>query len=324
MSLFFYCSTPNTPPNDETMAAHLTPEMMRSMTNSRFIQMARDIYAARSDPAAPPPTGFNDALVDNLIPDLQAFVATYSPVSSYVAQPDPYIDLTIVPDISLLDGSLLERVSRDGANGNSLRALAMAYKPSASTLRLNVGPGMSHAMYNFYGESHLEIGTEGPVPIHVNMFHQDVTSLSITSTNNQDILLDSVIDRMTTHDSLNYHFGLTGRGYNRSSLRAASSPVALRRMMRTFVQTGLTVMESSNSMTLKISVSFYLPFGAERDDDDAHGHLANRAGQAQNINYGRVSATESVLDKPADQNIPTRTLNYSCSDNVVRLTIVTS
>lgn len=57
-------------------------------------------------------------------------------------------------------------------------------------------------------------------------------------------------------------------------------------------------MESSNSMTLKISVSFYLPFGAERDDDDAHGHLANRAGQAQNINYGRGALRNPCLTSP--------------------------
>lgn len=324
--LFVFFCCPYIIHQGQVMQAQLSPQAMRSMANSKFILAARGIYAARSDPDAPPPIGFSHALFDNLLPELQAVVAAYSPDEPFVAEPfGAYVDLTILPDISLVNGSLLNDVTREGANGNSLRALAMTYRPKL-TLGLHVGPGMYDLMYELYvgdnsPRSHLSVWTEGQVQINVGMFHQSVNSLKITSTDNQGILLDSVLQRMTTYNRLNYNFNVTGSGDHLSSL-TASSPTVLRRMMRRFVQTGLDVMDSNDSPSLSIRVSFRLPYGEDRDDDDTHHHLANRALQSRHINYERLSPTESKLGKPAVDFDPARTLIYSCQDNVASLTIM--
>jgi len=281
------------------------------MADARFLSTARQIYMAR-DPTVNDPPSFRD-----LIPELHVLALSYLPRPP----PDTLIDLTPTPDISLVDGSIVQFQPELGANGNSLRAMAMFYRPTGVSLKLTINPEMSEAMYSFYGPSHLDIQTDGPVRIYVDRFHQDVTSLNIESTHNQDISLDSIIDRMQTQSSeLHYNFNVDGGG---SSVRA-SSVDELRRSMRRFIQKGLDVMGSNTDNDFSRSLCFDVPFGAEWDDDDAHFYLDNRAPLTPGVTHvGHPTTKSSVVYKSATANVPERIMKYSCNNNVVELEILT-
>ena len=276
-----------------------TPDMLRSYNDGMFITMCRDIYAARLYPNAPPPKAFENDLFTNLIPEIQNFVASYDP---YESNPSANIYLT-----------------RNGANGNSLRRLAMMYKPSGLRFFLEVTPDTAGLMYHFYGKSHVEIGTSGPVPIDVNRFHEEVASITIVSSDNQDIVLQDVAEQMRSRKSLKYHFMTLGN--NASSIRARS-PADLKAIMRGFLRTGFERMVSSPSPELSIEVSFALPFPEERDDSDPHEYLALLSGQT--YEYTSVVDNEfSIIQKPATDTIPGRYLIYKSSENTATLQIHT-
>lgn len=293
------------------MAAQLTPQTMIDYANAELIYNTRKIYEARSDPNAPSPF-YNPPVYYNLMPEIQAMVDAHEPLGPLpnIANENRVI-LTPSYDISMFGGAPLTSVRRHGANGNSLRALAMAYKPTGLFLVLNLRPDMSDAMYSFYGNSHLEISTSGNFPIYLNRFHPDVSSMHITSSYPDAITsLDPIVDRMMNNpdQSFRFIFETIGNNGNTTSIRPAPAS-STRRTIRTLLMTSLNVMQTSTNRRLEIYLGFCLGNDPQRDDEDAHTYLQNLVGQTQGMDYSRAPG-ESRINKPAALNIPQRSMRF--------------
>lgn len=283
-------------------AAHLTPQMIIDFSNGQLIVASNIIYAARS--VQNPALFYNHPLLyNNLVPEIQANVDLYNPNYPPIVNNGGIMNLRVLtltpwPDISMFGGAPVMTVRRDGANGNALRAMAMAYKPAGLHLVLNLPPDMSDAMYSFYGKSHLEIMTGGNSPIYLNRFHPDVTSLDLTSYVGTISSLDPIVDRVVNNPDQSFRYIL------KAKVRPAPAS-STRRTIRTLIMTMLNNMQTSTNPTLKMNLVFLLGTDPERDDEDAHTYLENLASQTQGMNYsknGRVSR----INKPAHQNIPQR------------------
>lgn len=295
------------------MAAQFNPQMMIDHANGQFLFDARRIYEARSEPNAPSPFP-NNWVYDNLFPELQAMVDAHEPLgaqANILGNHQHRVILTPSYDISMFGGAPLTTVRRDGANGNSLRALAMAYKPTGISLVLNLPPDMSDAMYSFYGNSHLEINTVGNFPIYLNMFHPDVSSMTITSSHPGVITsLDPIVDRMLNNPDQSFRFIFEARGNNGNTTSIRPAPASsTRRTIRTLLMTSLNVMQTSPNPGLRIYLGFCLGNDPQRDDEDAHTYLQHLVGQTNLLNYSRVGR-ESRINKPAHLNIPQRSLRF--------------
>lgn len=274
--------------------------------NAQFYFDAKRIFEARSNPAAPWPIANVFSLYDDLLPEIRALVDAHQPLG---ADPPPnlnYVNLTPHYDISSITGAPLQSIRRDGANGNSLRALAMAYKPSGLILTMHLPLGMSDAMYSFYGNCHLRISTSENVPIFLNRFHPDVSSIQITYSYSPNISLDPIVDRIREGRSFHAMFS-TNNSNNHVPTIGAMPAAPLRRMMRRLVQTGVDVIQSSTDPNLQMFVRFSLANDPQRNDDDTHEYLESLCGRIQGINYQK-GANESRIGKPANLNIPHRTL----------------
>ena len=277
----------------------MNDQLLIDTANKQFILDAQRIFAARSDPAAPSPF-FNNPVYANLMPEIQEMVDEYQPLGIVVPGG---VNLTPRYDISMFDGTPLTSPRRHGANGNSLRALAMAYKPTGLHLTMILSQGMSDAMYSFYGRSYLEINLLYNIRVYLDRFHRDVTSIKLNSSApNLIASLDPMVDRMMDGPDHSFRFIL---GSSIVPAPAAST----RRTMRRLVMTGLHIMQSSTNPHLKIFLSFRLGNDPQRDDQDTHRYLERLVDQTQGMSYSLVDR-ESRVEKPAQLNIRQRTLRF--------------
>lgn len=297
------------------MAAPSSNDAMKAQANAEFIRNVRRIYDGRNDADAPPPMAFTRLPYTNYFdsqPDhLQGLVDRFVPP---IPEEDT-INLTPLPDISRVDESLVQVDQRLGANGSSLRSLAMRYVPNDLRFVMSVVPGIEEIMYNFYGKSSLEIHTTGPVGIRVSRFHQNITSLLIRSDRDQDILLQEIIDKMQPNTSLSWYFEVNFP--NQASIRA-NSVDDLRSTMRGFLDRGLDVMQEHNGST-SMTVSFKLPFTAgERNDDSYHQYLDSRARLSPAVHVDRPLDTRTVVTGPNNS-----TLHFNLKLDEARLSVFT-
>ncbi len=297
---------------------------LRHQANGAFMIDARKIYMARAHPDAPPPRSFSATDVDahfRAIPEILRVLVVNA------VSPNPHrdleeINLTPVPDVAR-NGGILRGPFTRGCNGRALRTMANVYKPIGLYMLMKIYPDMENLMYPFYGKSYLEIFTYDSVTIRLNMFSDELTELSIRSEQNQGIMMDHIIARMREDNSIDYRFEVDREDdeNNISSLRV-DSVAELRRQLQRFVQAGLDVITSTTNNSLQMSLSFNVPFGAQRDDDDILEYLDRRVIYTAGVTtVDRPSYTAAIVYTTS--RTPVRKMYYGCIDNKVKLEIKT-
>jgi len=166
--------------NPETLRAplHCDPETLRE-ADRKFILATKHLHDHRED--------FSMA---NIVEDITGLDSAALELDEYFwSMHAQYVNLhlTITPDVSESRDVCWSNVNPGGTHGKLLRRLAKAYRPKGVNLKLTIVQGMlphHDFMYEFYGESRMEIVLRANVAVdlmkfssaHLNFFHYNFVS----------------------------------------------------------------------------------------------------------------------------------------------------